>query len=113
MRNELKRRFVELADRLAEQTLTDSDPENWPGYGQLPKDMDAETRGDAFWCRKLAGSTATLLVRTMAVIDTHKDAGWQGKDADARQESLLERAEVEADRLMQRIKDRYADKLES
>lgn len=63
MKAEQLERLQQLSDRIAEVVLVDADPDNWSGAGLLPKDMTKQERGDAYWCRKQAAATLSLLMR--------------------------------------------------
>jgi hypothetical protein len=104
MRPDQLTRLEELRDDLADTVLLDADPKLWTGAGKTPADMTQEERGDAYWCRKLAVSTVSLLTKVASLLDTHnkptagnaKDEGDLDKEirtAEREAAAMLERAQ--------------------
>lgn len=81
MKPEQLDKLEQLQDKLLTVAVDDCDPENWTGYGQKPRDMDRQTRGNAIYDRKLAGQTLACLVRVGNIIDSPANV-----DADSRYE---------------------------
>lgn len=61
-------RLQELSEKLADVAIQDANPEHWVGRGKKPADLTKEERGDAYWCRKIAVSTLSLLSRVHSLI---------------------------------------------
>lgn len=70
MKPEQLDKLEQLQDKPLTVAVDDCDPENWTGYGQKPRDMDRETRGNAIYDRKLAGQTLACLVRVGNIINS-------------------------------------------
>lgn len=49
--------------------LQESDPEKWPGVGLEPGQMDQQTRGDRYWCKKDAVATLACAQRIGTLVD--------------------------------------------
>lgn len=103
MRPDQLTRLAELRDDLVDTAMTDADPKLWTAAGIAPADMTSEQRGDAYWCRKLAVSTVSLLMKVQNLVETHgkpsagnpKDEGDLDRDirqAEREAATLLERA---------------------
>lgn len=104
MRDDQLKRLQDLRDELTETALLDADPKLWTGAGISPADMTQEQRGDAYWCRKLAVSTVSLLTKVASLVETHgkpsagnpKDEGDLDKEirqAEREAAAMLERAQ--------------------
>ncbi len=109
MRQDQLERMQKLAETLADVFLDEAEPENWPGDGILPKNMDSATRGDRYWCKKNAVATVSLIQRVHTLVGLIRlDSGAGGGAAavnEARgEESSLDNeiatAEKEAKKLM-------------
>lgn len=109
MRQDQLERMQRLAETLADVFLDEAEPENWPGDGILPKNMDSATRGDRYWCKKNAVATVSLIQRVhtlVGLIRLDSGAGGGAAAVDERQgeESSLDAeivaAEKEAKKLM-------------
>jgi hypothetical protein len=68
MRPDQITRLRELQEKLAEVVLEEADPDMWPGAGVPLADVDRETRGDRYWCKKNAAATFALLERTTSTL---------------------------------------------
>ncbi len=68
MRTDQYVRLQELAEKLTDVFLDEADPSNWNGAGAKLCDMDQETRGNAYWCKKNATATLSVLMRTTSLI---------------------------------------------
>lgn len=68
MRPDQIQRLRELQEKLAEVVLEEADPDTWPGAGMPLADVDRDTRGDRFWCKKNAAATFALLERTTSTL---------------------------------------------
>lgn len=63
-------RLKHVAEKLAVVAISDADPANWDAPGITPGAMTQKQRGDAYWCRKLAAQTLTVLTKVMTVTGT-------------------------------------------
>lgn len=79
MREDQRTRLAELQELLIDQFLDDADPRNWNGRGKLPAEMDRDTRGDAYWCKKNAAATMMVLAGVDKLAANTRDA--LGRDA--------------------------------
>ncbi len=67
MRQDQFERLLVLQEKIGDVVLVDANPENWTGNGALPKDLTKAERGDAYWCRKQAMATLSLLMRVVTL----------------------------------------------
>lgn len=63
MRQDQYEKLQALSERMTDVFLDEAEPENWPGHKISPGSMDAQTRGDRYWCKKNAVATLTLIGR--------------------------------------------------
>jgi len=73
MRADQITRLAELSEKLADVVLEEADPDMWPGAGQPLAEVDQQTRGDRYWCKKNAAATFALLERTSSLLSDVKD----------------------------------------
>lgn len=92
MRDDQRKRLEELSEKLIDVVLEEADPDFWPGAGESLADVDQETRGNRYWCKKnaqatfvLAGSVEKLAANTKEALgrDPYKDSELDKKIADA------------------------------
>lgn len=112
MRQDQYEKLQTLSEKLTDVILAEADPDQWPGAGIVAGNMDQQTRGDRYWCKKNAVATISLVDRinrltgqiqaassngagSAAVQDERPDEG--GLDADVRQ------AEKEAAKLLDQM----------
>jgi hypothetical protein len=105
-----------LSEKLADVVLTDADPENWVGNGLAPKDLTQQERGDAYWCRKMAVSTLSVMMRVehlVGIVKEHRNIGYGAGEA-AERDSLLDAeitsVEKEANKLLEALQNKQAKK---
>ncbi|BCD89693.1 hypothetical protein PSm6_61000 [Pseudomonas solani] len=102
MREDQRARLSGLRDELMETALLDADPKLWTAAGKAPSDMTQEERGDAYWCRKLAVSTVSLLTKVQSMLETHgKPTAGNGKD-EGDLDKEIRQAEKEAQAMLER-----------
>jgi len=75
MRQDQFEKLQRLQDKILDVFLEEADPDNWPGRGLKLAQMDPQTRGDLYWCRKVATSAAALYGRAEAMIGRVQLAG--------------------------------------
>ncbi len=63
MRQDQLERLHTMAERLTDVLLSEMNPENWPGAGEMPSDMSQQTRGDRYWCKKNCAATLSVIMR--------------------------------------------------
>lgn len=106
MRPEHKRRLAAVQDKLVEVLLDELDPDEWPGAGLKPSQMDKDTRGDRYWCKKNAGATFALVNLNERMLD----GDIRGSGELDEQERLVTRAEKQAEELVKKVMERQAAK---
>lgn len=107
MRTDQIQRLAELSEKLADAVILDADPERWVGYGKPASQMTKEERGDAYWCRKVASSTISVLLRVERVVQECRGGNDTGQpDEDAEMEKEVASAEKEAERLLDELQKR-------
>lgn len=68
MRLDQYAKLQDLAEKLTDAFIGEADPDKWPGAGLEPGQMDQQTRGDRYWCKKNAAATLSVIVRTTSLI---------------------------------------------
>lgn len=68
MRQDQYERLQALTEKLTDVFLDEADPEKWPGHGLAANTMEAQTRGDRYWCKKNAAATLTVIMKTTGLI---------------------------------------------
>lgn len=56
-----------IAEKLAVVAISDANPDHWFAAGVKPSDMSPEQRAEAYWSRKLASQTLSVLTKVMSV----------------------------------------------
>jgi hypothetical protein len=114
MREDQYQKLQDLATKIADVAIHDADPDNWIGAMQPAKDLTREQRGDAYWCRKLAVSSLSVLVRVTSVvgqIQRNANAGTTPvDDGDDDLDGDIAAAEKEATALLKQLTRREAKK---
>lgn len=64
-----------LSEKLADVAIVDTDPSTWAGAGLTAGGMTQQQRGDAYWSRKMALSTISVLVRVQSLIHSTQQLG--------------------------------------
>lgn len=117
MRADQYQRLQELQEKLTEVFLDEADPAHWNGAGIKLADMDQETRGNAYWCKKNAAATLSVLMRTtnlIGVIQMRSDpgradaGGVPAPEQDKEEDTLdadVRKAEKEANRLLAKMQN--------
>ncbi|WP_028354765.1 hypothetical protein [Bordetella petrii] len=113
MRQDQYERLMALSEKLTDALLIEIDPEHWPGAGLSPGQMDQQTRGDRYWCKKNAAATLTLIMKNNNLFDLmrRQTAGLGGgaevtpetEDSEGGLDADIRHAEKEADRLLARV----------
>lgn len=75
MRDDQLARLTTLAEEVADVFIFETDPQTWSGAGMDMADMDKQTRGDRYWCKKNAIQTGTLLARVLDLAERNKGTG--------------------------------------
>lgn len=97
MREDQITKLKELSEKLADVVLTDTDPDNWSGNGIAPSLLSQQERGDAYWCRKMAVASLSVLHRVNSLTDPARNGQNPALDkvAQSHEEKLLD-AEISA-----------------
>lgn len=104
----LQKRGEELVDVF----LAESDPVKWPGSGIEPANMDKNTRGDRYWCKKDAVATLACaqrifnlvqVIRERSVADLPEGPTADTPDGDDSLDKEVAAAEAEAARLLDQV----------
>lgn len=64
-----------LCEKLADVAITDADPATWAAAGLKASEMTQQMRGDAYWSRKMALSTISVLARVQGLIHSTQQFG--------------------------------------
>ncbi len=111
MKDEQIDKLKALSERLTDVLLFDADPENWVGVGIPASDLSREQRGDAYWCRRVATATVSVLLRVESVLDETTQRRRPGDDDDDGElDKEIANAEKEAARLLKRLNNRESDR---
>lgn len=112
MRQDQYLRLQELSEKLMDVFLTEADPDKWPGAGIPLAQMDQKTRGDLYWCKKVAAGTITLFMKTTNLQGRIQMGGIESGAPDAEEaqeaedeglDSEIARAEKEAQKMLAEI----------
>lgn len=103
MRPDQKQRLDELSEKLADVVLEEADPGLWPGAGTDARDMDQETRGNRYWCKKNATASITLLLKVQQVAENTPAAIGRDPRNDEEQETAIRSAEKKAEQMLKQI----------
>ena len=68
MRDDQYKTLQDLSTKLADVVIFDADPDNWVGAMRPAKDLTRDERGDAYWCRRIATSSLSVLMRVQSAI---------------------------------------------
>lgn len=71
-----------VAEKLATVAIVDANPENWAAHGVKPGEMTERQRGDAYWSRKIASQTLSVLTKVMSVTGMIERATREGAPPD-------------------------------
>lgn len=69
MRQDQFERLQALAEKLTDAFLEEADPDAWPGAGVALANLDQQTRGDRYWCKKNAAATLSVITRVTSLTD--------------------------------------------
>lgn len=90
--------------------IFDANPEHWTAPGKIAKDLTQQERGDAYWCRKLASASLSVLTKVLVVTGMAERRLASnapdpiGDDGDAGSlDKEIRRAEREAAKILKRI----------
>lgn len=103
MTPEQKQRLETLRDDLLKTAVLDADPNRWVGAGKAPVDMTQKERGDAYWCRKMAAATVSLLSRVNNIVTTHSAPSAGTPKEESELDGELAAAEREAQAIIDRM----------
>jgi len=111
LRQDQYEKIQEISERLADVVIADADPVNWTGDGKLPKELTKDERGDAYWCRKMAVATLSVMMRVSNLIGVIQRQTNDGSEAGVVEDEALLDAEVaaaekEANRLLDKLNNR-------
>ena len=114
MRDDQYSKLQDLATKITDVVIHDADPDNWIGTGIPAKDLTREQRGDAYWSRRLASSSLSVLMRVTSVLGQMQNQASRGitpvesseekDDLDAE----IKAAEKEAGKLLKTLTSREA-----
>lgn len=111
MRQDQYDKLQKLEEELTDVFLQEADPKLWPGAGATPANMDAQTRGDRYWCKKNAVATIAMMTRIghLTGMIQRAAAGTEPDPEDGKEEDSLDaevaNAEKEAKKLMDQLTD--------
>jgi hypothetical protein len=100
MRQDQYEKLQALAEKLTDVFLEEADSDKWPGTGIESRQMDQQTRGDRYWCKKNAAATLTVIMKTANLVGVIQQRSAGGGDGGA----AVSEAEREADTLDADIK---------
>src|SRR5690606_31063969 len=80
MRQDQFEALQKRAEELIDAFLRESNPAEWPGAGIKPAQMQRETRGDLYWCKKNAVATLACAQRIIGLVDLAREKSAGGED---------------------------------
>jgi hypothetical protein len=111
MRPDQRKRLAELSEKLIDVVLEEADPDFWPGAGKALADVDQETRGNRYWCKKNASATFALANSVEKLCDNTKQAlgrdPYQGADLEAE----IRRAEKLAGKMLDKVNKQHEPRI--
>ena len=104
MTPEQAKRLAALQDKLLETVFREADPDNWIGGNTPTADLDMESRGNRYWCMKVAAQAVGIYARLDAISGQNGTIGTarDGEDLD----DEIKRSEREAKKILARVQDR-------
>lgn len=94
MRQDQFEALQQRAEQLVDLFLQESNPDKWPGKGLEPGQMDQQTRGDRYWCKKDAVATLACAQRIGSLVDlARRKTAW----GEAAPEAVVEQGADELD----------------
>jgi hypothetical protein len=108
MRQDQYEKLQALEEQLADVFIAEAEPAKWPGAAIEPANMDAQTRGDRYWCKKNAVATLSLIQRVGVLIGSVQASGAgttpaaEGDEAESL-DADIKAAEKEAAKLMREL----------
>jgi hypothetical protein len=113
MREDQYLRICTLSEQLADVVITDANPDNWAAAGKASRDMTRDERGDAYWSRKMAAASLSLLQRVIGLTATIQRKSAEGvtqpgavDEADGLLDQEIAAAEAEASKLLDKAMQR-------
>lgn len=106
MRQDQLIRLQALSEKIAEVAIFDADPDNWVGAGKPAKKLTKAARGNAYWCRKVAIGTISVLMRVGAVANSVQWSNATKDDTSLNDE--IRKAEADAERWLKSEIERQA-----
>lgn len=91
----------DLGDKLMDVFLAEADPTQWNGHGQLPCEMDKDTRGARNWDMKNANQAGALVARAL---DLQARLATPGMRADDDPEADIARFEKQARTMIESVR---------
>lgn len=110
MRPDQLAQLNDLAERLADVFIVEADPNNWSGAGQLPADMDPQTRGNRHWDRKGAMGTGGVLNTTLNLMQHWGKGGPGDGQPDGDLDDAISDAEKRAKQALARVMNKAQGK---
>jgi len=118
MRQDQYEKLQALTEKLTDAFIGEADPDKWPGHGIEPRQMDQQTRGDRYWCKKNAAATLTVIMKTTSLIGVIQqrsaaggNTGAEVNEQEQEEDSLdaeVRAAEKEAEKLLKKIHSQTA-----
>lgn len=106
MRQDQIIRLKELEEELADVFIFEADPVAWPGANMDLADMDQQTRGDRYWCKKNCTATMMVLQKVISLTEKHAVPETDDDDEDDLDKQIRE-AEQRAKRATNKVLERH------
>lgn len=106
MRPDQHEKLQDLSARLTDVFIGEAEPADWPGDGVIPREMDQQTRGDRYWCKKNAVATLAIVIRMQNLINFHApklNADEKAEGEETMLDAEIKAAEKEANRLLNKL----------
>ena len=109
-------RLQDLGDKLVDVVLIDANPDNWVGKGLNPNQLTQQERGDAYWCRKMAVASLSVLTKIANLTEIIQNNSKKGSSPvnvsdDRLLEDEVKAAEKEGEKLLSDLLKRKAEKI--
>lgn len=117
MRQDQYEKLQALTEKLLDAFLDEANPDAWPGAGVPLANMDQQTRGNRYWCKKNAAGTMSVLMKCNSLADViRRQTAGAGGAASVEPETdepdgldgEIKKAEKEATAMLDRIQKEAA-----
>ena len=104
MTPEQTEKLREIQERIADVLLQEMDPDNWAGAGVIPAEMSKEERGNRYFDKKSAATTAVIYLGNEKLLANTKEALGRDPYKDDELDEKVAQATKDADKLLKKLR---------